>query len=233
MNAPPDYYRILHVQPDAPAAIIHASYRTLLQRLQNVVGFGSDEDGARLAEAYAVLGDEQRRAAYDRQRRVDFTATGTYPRPADDSTTQRLRLNVCLFCGTPQEMQRTVERDDDCGHCTSPLFPAERHRLEYSGQRMLRRISKQRDVLLYVTWPQPEPFSGETRDLSLNGMQFVCDVRLQVNQIVKIECQELGALGRVAHSRSDHGEPERWITGIEFLTLRFRNQRGSFFSARA
>ena len=62
----PDYYRILHVQPDAPAAIIHASYRTLVQRAYGATR--GDDEIALLDLAYAVLGDPQRRSAYDLER---------------------------------------------------------------------------------------------------------------------------------------------------------------------
>jgi hypothetical protein len=78
----PDYYRI-----------IHASYRTLVQR----------------AAAGTQGGDEI----------------------ADASATARFRS--CLFCGGLHGLERSLERDDECARCASPLFPAERHRLEYSG----------------------------------------------------------------------------------------------------
>lgn len=225
MSATPDYYRILHVQPDAPAAVIHASFHTLLQRLQGSTLAGG-RNAALLEEAYAVLGDARRRAAYDQLRNPDAVPLAAAD-PADF-----VAANACLFCGTPHGLQRMIESDDDCGRCDSPLFPAERHRFEYSGQRMLSRIPKHRDIYLYVTWPQPEPFVGEMRDISLNGMQFVAGMRLQSNQIIKIDCKELRALGRVAHTAPDIDDIARWSTGVEFLTLRFRESRGSFVSAR-
>jgi hypothetical protein len=232
MSAIPDYYRILHVQPDAPTAVIHASFRSLSQRLQaSTLSGGSD--AALLEEAYAVLGDTRRRAAYDQLRSSDPTANA---RPSGSRTafdqTDVLGTNACLFCGTPHGLQRVIERGDDCGRCDSPLFPAERHRFEYSGQRMLSRMPKQRGIHLYVTWPQPEPFAAQMRDISLNGMQFVAVMQLHPNQIVKIDCQELGALGRVAHTAPDPDNIVGWSTGVEFLTLRFRKSRGSFVSAR-
>jgi curved DNA-binding protein CbpA len=231
MSAPPDYYRILHVQPDAPTPVIHAIYRTLLQRLQTSATFAGEADAAMIEEAYAVLGNAQRRAAYDAQRRT--AAAQSTPREvhAVDEETDTVVMNVCLFCGAPHGLQRRLERDDDCGRCGSPLCPAERHRLEYSGQRMLSRIPKQHAIDIYVTWPQAEPASAQMRDLSLNGMQFSSVIRLQPNQIVKIICSELHALARVAHTNRDIDTADRWITGAEFLTLRFRQIRGSFVSA--
>jgi hypothetical protein len=74
------------------------------------------------------------------------------------------------------------------------------------------------------------------RDVSLNGMQFAAAAPLQLNQIVKIDCASCVAVARVAHcerDRSDSSAPERWLVGVEFLTLRFRSARGTFISARA
>jgi PilZ domain len=227
-----DYYRILHVAPDAPTAVIHASYSTLLQRIRSGAAFLDSEQAALLDEAYSVLGDQRRRADYDAEHErapqpsMDPTATAVL----EDPTSETAVLNVCRFCAAPHGMQRAIEPEDDCGQCGSPLFPAERHRLEYSGQRMLSRIPKQRAIELYVAWPQPQAFAGQMRDLSLNGMQFTAATRLHANQIIKIDCLELRALGRVAHSTLESESPERWSTGVEFLTLRFRRSRGSFVS---
>src|SRR5690606_34925269 len=78
----------------------------------------------------------------------------------------------CIFCGAAHRLDRVIEREDECARCASPLFPAERHRLEYSGQRMLTRVAKQGAVEVYTGWPQKEPLKAEMRDLSLNGMQL-------------------------------------------------------------
>jgi hypothetical protein len=232
VSTTPNYYRILHVQPDAPASLIEASYRMLVQRAQSTGGAGK----SLLDAAFAVLGDPGRRAAYDRLLRDDERAS------VSTTTTARLRaledpganllLNACLFCGTPHGLLRAFELDDECGRCGSPLYPAARQRLEVSGQRMLNRVPKRRAISFFVNWPQSDALPGEMRDLSLNGMQFSTNVRLQQNQIVKIDCPELMALGRVAHAALENEAPEIWLTGIEFLTLRFRKNRGSFVSAR-
>lgn len=220
----PDYYRILHVQPDAPAAIIHASYRTLLQRALG--GSRGTEEIALLDRAYAVLGDPARRATYDLERagRADSA-----PRDVNDET-GTIGTRSCLFCGALHALERSLERDDECGQCASPLYPAERHRLEYSGQRMLNRIPKRHAIHLWVAWPQDSPIRGEMRNLSLNGMSFASGVRFEPNQIVRIECTELRALARIAHVERDGNGSERFSAGVEFLTLRFRQVRGSFVS---
>jgi hypothetical protein len=232
VTATPDYYRILHVQPDAPASLIEASYRMLVQRAQSTGGAGK----SLLDAAFAVLGNPDRRAAYDRllhdETRASVSTTTTARLRALEDTGANLLLNACLFCGTPHGLQRAFERDDECGRCGSPLYPAARQRLEVSGQRMLSRVPKRRTIAFSVTWPQSDALVGEMRDLSLNGMQFSTNVRLQLNQIVKIECPELIALGRVAHAALETEAPEMWLTGVEFLTLRFRKSSGSFVSAR-
>ena len=67
-----NYYRILQVQPEAPAAVIKASWRALMQGARMHPDLGGDPVTAALInEAYAVLGDPERRRAYDRQ--LDLT----------------------------------------------------------------------------------------------------------------------------------------------------------------
>ena len=59
-------YRILHVQPEAPLEIIKASYRSLMTKLKLHPDLGGDHEAAVLInQAYAVLGDPERRRRYD------------------------------------------------------------------------------------------------------------------------------------------------------------------------
>ena len=61
-----NYYRILHVQPDAPKEIVQSSYRTLMQKLKAHPDLGGEEWNATVInEAYQVLMDSGKRAAYD------------------------------------------------------------------------------------------------------------------------------------------------------------------------
>jgi hypothetical protein len=250
MSANPDYYAVLLVAPDAPVALIHTSYATLMQRLRNAPS-GTHEQAALLTEAYAVLSDPARRAAYDlardlalSRREADFAATVMLTHgEADfavtavlDPDAARYAAHSCLFCGTTHGLDRAIEPEDDCGECSSPLYPAERQRFEPSGKRMLRRIPRRRAVELYVAWPQAAPHAAEMRDLSMNGMQLSTAAALQPNQIVKIDCAACATVARVAHCErmaAPPGSPARWLVGVEFLTLRFASARGTFISARA
>ena len=61
-----NHYRVLHVQPDAPPEVIKASWRTLLSQLRQHPDLGGSHGQAVIVnEAWAVLGDAARRAAYD------------------------------------------------------------------------------------------------------------------------------------------------------------------------
>ena len=172
MRLDPDYYRVLLVEPDAPPALIHASFRTLMQRLRNAPRRGTHEQAALLTEAYAVLSDRGRRAAYDLARDVacsgraaDFAATAVLShRDADfaatavlapcgadfaatavlDPDAARHAAHSCPFCGTTHGLDRAIEREDGCGERASPLNPVQRQRLEPSGKRMPRRSAKTR-----------------------------------------------------------------------------------------
>src|SRR5687768_4562439 len=182
-----DYYRILQIQPDAPAPMIHTSYQTLVRRaLRDSPG---GDEIARLDAAYAVLSDPQRRAAYDLER---AGRTGGRLRTGEPGT--------CLFCGAAYGAEHELKRDDECQRCASPLYPAERQRLEYSGQRILGRIQLQHPISIWTRWHRDTPIAGEMRNLSLNGMAFVSSLLFETNQIVRIDCTELRALGRIAHA---------------------------------
>lgn len=87
MGSRPDYYRILHVQDDAPLEIIRASYRTLMRTMGAHPDLGGDENGARaLNEAWEVLSDQARRARYDAERSLgDARVNAPEPAPEPDS----------------------------------------------------------------------------------------------------------------------------------------------------
>src|SRR6185436_18759900 len=96
----------------------------------------------------------------------------------------------CLFCGALHGFARDIVSDDECGRCASPLYPAERHRLEYSGQRILRRIPLRHSLTLWTARHRETPIAGEMSNLSLNGIGFTSSVLFELNQIVRVDCTE-------------------------------------------
>ena len=72
----PDHYRLLEVHPEASPEVIERAYKVLARRYHpDVVSEGrrvwAHQRMAELNQAYSVLSDPQRRAAYDRARMVD------------------------------------------------------------------------------------------------------------------------------------------------------------------
>ncbi|MBN1322083.1 MAG: DnaJ domain-containing protein, partial [Thermoleophilia bacterium] len=62
----PDYYEVLEVSPRARQSVIDKAYRALMR--EDHPDQGGDVAGAQLInEAYEILGDPSRRAAYDRE----------------------------------------------------------------------------------------------------------------------------------------------------------------------
>lgn len=216
-----NYYRILHVQPDAPTEVIRASYRTLMQRLRMHPDLGGDHwNAAVINEAYGVLTDPERRAAYDRTRPADPQGTVTRPLPA------------CAFCGTAHGHTEEIPVEALCTTCASPLKPATPPRLESTDQRGVQRLNRRLPVTWYGSWPAPVARRGETRDLSLAGCQFSSDASVNPAQLLKLECESLSAVVRVVSCGPSDEREFPWLVRAEYVTLRFRRSRGSFLSAR-
>jgi curved DNA-binding protein CbpA len=79
-----DYYKILNVTPDAPAATIRQSYRKLAMKYHPDKNPDDELSAAvfgEIAEAYSVLGNSSARKNYNEQRHV--TAASEYKKPAD------------------------------------------------------------------------------------------------------------------------------------------------------
>ena len=127
-----NFYRILHVQPEAPEEVIRASYRTLMQSLKMHPDLGGDhEQAALLNEAYAVLSDPENRARYDQKlaplmRRARSQSASEKSSAVNESAsvspaqdTAAGAANQCPFCLEP--VRQRVHSDTRCRRCHSPL----------------------------------------------------------------------------------------------------------------
>ena len=139
-----NYYRILHVQPDAPQAIIRSSYRTLMQQLKQHPDLGGNHwNAALINEAYGVISDPKKRAEYDSTLiRANTTSrvgaqrgkASTTSVPSGDQSREHpsMAQESCAFCGTAHRYGRNPYHDAECDKCGSPLKSTEKYRLEES-----------------------------------------------------------------------------------------------------
>ena len=120
-----NYYKILHVQPDAPVAIIRSSYRAMMQKLKMHPDLGGDHENAALVnEAYAVLTNPHARTKYDASLKANSRAEkGEEASPVKETeytkeSASRVctadNANCCAFCQTPHQLGKSIEHDSMC-----------------------------------------------------------------------------------------------------------------------
>ena len=237
-----NYYRIMHVQKDAPVEIIKSSYRTLMQKLKMHPDLGGDHwNAALINEAYAVLSDPEKREAYDLQlaeieRTTDLTVEEPPPRrqPEEEEPAPSVAPNRCAFCQTPHHHVNDISPDQLCSECGSPLCPSEPPDHDASWMRAVDRFPKDRAMAFYTRWPQAKAHTGRVQDISLTGMQFACTTRVGKHQFIKIQCDICTAIARVVYCRANpEADAGGWLVGVEFFTQRFQRSRGAFVSAHA
>ncbi len=233
-----NYYRILHVQPDAPGAVLKSSYRSLMLSLEMHPDRGGEHwNAALINEAHGVLSDPAKRAEYDRTldlarirsgRPADVVARSSRPEP--ESARDGAEHLCCLFCGAERAVTGPVSATAVCLDCRSPLTPAGAPQLEASGRRAARRVARDGDISYYVDWPQSTPDPGRIVDVSPAGVQFETNAPIGIFQIIKMEGSLLDAVGRVATCRERDGS---FAIGVQFYTVRFHQRRGTFLSTSA
>lgn len=233
-----NHYRILQVQPGAPAEIIRASYRTLMQRLRLHPDLGgSHRHAALINEAYAVLSDPDRRARYDRELSVRLAdsrrrggsqpAAGTGgqdsdPVPADGS---------CPFCGAPCPGPTETRTDARCQRCDSPLAMPPSRTAAGDDQRLMRRLPRDQRLQIFSHWPGT-PIAARSRDISPAGISFVAQQSFPPRSILKLKGADWDAVAQVINIRREPAGGA-WLVGARFLGIIFSHSRGAFFSAEA
>lgn len=239
MTARYDYYRLLHVQQDAPTEVIKASYRTLMQKLRQHPDLGGDESKAALLnEAYTVLRNPELRARYDLrsersgaggERCEDVHRQSPSGAETLGGTTDRV---VCVFCKTSNAYIDKDDSESECRTCSSPLQPVTRWALEHARKRAVERIQHSARMVFFDRWPQPTGIDAIVQDLSPNGMRFRSGQLVEVDTVIKIAMESLFATARIVKC-TGQGLSDKYTVGVEFLTIRFRTKRGTFVSSTA
>lgn len=229
-----NYYRILHVQPEAPPEIITASYRTLMSKLRLHPDLGGDHDTAVLVnQAYAVLSDPKRREEYDRG--LQRGAVRAYPAPRGPGMTGAsaqppTAIASCRFCSA--ELPARIGADTRCRHCDSPLAPPPRRpegRYELLGRRGAPRILKSDIVCLYPGWQRPAG-AARMHDLSLTGISVVTGIAVQARQVIRIVGPAFDVVADVICCRPDQGGSK---LHARLLTAIFMTRTGVLVSTQA
>jgi hypothetical protein len=236
-----NYYRILHVQPDAPDDMIRASYRTLMKQLRMHPDLGGDHwNAAVINEAFETLSDPVKRAAYDRTLKGFREGRGQNPPPTttegsaapnSEPDPSAARICNCPFCGAPYGTGIADSPDAICNLCQSPLFPATRHEGLTATRRTLARLPRSMLVTCCEASQPAVTFELITEDISLNGMRVTSPSQLSAGQRLRIEFSFGVAVGVVTHVTAEpDGWRTRWRAGVQFLTMRATEVRGVFLS---
>jgi hypothetical protein len=221
-----NYYRVLHVQPDAPSAVIKSTYRTLMQKLKMHPDLGGDTWNAALVnEAYAVLNDPLKREQYDRQilkrlqKRTQETSAEAVP--AD------FKRGHCLFCKSIFLFVPGRFTADVCLVCRSPLQGIDSDETQLSLRRMAARIERTFDIACYTYWPQVA-HSAVAMDFSPTGISIMGSGHFFVGQLIKIESEFVSAVAQVKNLESPGEVPGPIRVGLKFMTVAFNLPRGTF-----
>ena len=221
-----NYYRILHVQPDAPQAVIRASYKALMLELKQHPDLGGEHWNATvLNEAFETLSSSEERAQYDRQLFEHYTKTAF---PTDRKNP--IISYFCPFCKRP--LARKAQPDETCTSCRSPLVSDNAYN-PAQNQRAIERVRKSGRIRFYRDLPH-KPAMGEIVDLSPHGMCFQCRERLAPKMTIKISNNDLSAVAVVVHARKVIGRDRTdYIVGTKFLSVKFHQTKGNFHSTYA
>lgn len=236
-----NYYRILHVQPDAHDAVIRMAYRTLMQKLRAHPDLGGDGATASLInEAYAVLSDPAKRAAYDSQlgmshpRVTEAPTVGTPPVPvrkraAAPRSASATAGDTCPFCAA--RLPALPTRPVRCAGCASPLtLPPPAQQLGET-RRAFERHARAMPAE-YFLHGDAAPRAAVLLDFSPRGAQLSTADAVALDVVAALKTPLFDALARVVHcGPADTGNA--WLLRLEFLTLALLAPAGSLVSTRA
>jgi curved DNA-binding protein CbpA len=231
MNNRRNFYRILHVQPEAPLEVIKASYRSLMTKLKMHPDLGGNHESAVLVnKAYAILSDPQRRRQYDEMllrtgKSQDYGNTKHNPFSKAPEPHHR-----CIFCGTNL---LSPQLNKYCFLCASPITPAKpipnSHLGELFGRRAAPRIAKTGTLVIYPSWPHAG-YSARLRDLSPSGINLLTEYGARAGQIIKFDSNNLNGIARIVSVRANGAN---FSVHAAFLTIEFMTKTGTFVKEKA
>jgi hypothetical protein len=96
--------------------------------------------------------------------------------------------------------------------------------------RSYNRIKK-REILHYsISWQQTDR-EAKLLDISPEGIRFLCPEEIKNESTIRLNSPLLKAVVKVVHSQKTLlNEKIYYSVGAEFLEVRFRSRKGSFYS---
>lgn len=204
-----NHYRLLFVQPEAPAEVIKAAYRALMSTARMHPDLGGDpEQAARLNAAYAVLSDPEQRRLYDLTMKRRRTTSGgpaeppSRPEAAPEVQPTRASLN-CAFCAAP--VRHVVRVDSHCAHCEAPLCPVpDASTGGPVGELLGRRRAARHATESTVRWRLPgqvNAWLSPLRDLSFSGLSLQHQEPVPVGSRLHLQADKFEAVAEVVACR--------------------------------
>ena len=243
-----NYYRVLHVQPDAELEVVIASYRALMK-------ISSDSERVLIEEAFAVIRDPGKRQRYIRllaenahaeiidnisrddlanylNETVENAGTDLINVESKGQPASRQSFGLihqyCHFCKTPYSPGGLPDVTVECMECASPLtLPTDN--FSNTPRRSLVRMQQSAPASCYEFWPSA-PTRVSLEDLSPAGLNFKTTQDLDINQVLKIDAAQFKSVAKVAHCTTESGHTS---VGARFLAVEFLRPTGSFFSTSA
>jgi len=243
MHKHDNFYRLLHVQHDAPTVVIKASYRAMMQKLRYHPDLGGDEGNAKLLnEAMATLENPTTRAAYDDKLFAGESSGNrelNTPAPVDVRRTDAPDFGTahCRFCRASRLNAWTPAAgyaiSPECSRCGAPTRPVERIVAGASSdKRQLERLAHARTATIWREWPLAEPIGVTLSDITVTGCGLEADFEPRTGQVLLINAATLNAIAEVRRCRPT-ADTKRYRIGLAFVTLQPLASPGDLFSAVA
>ncbi|HCO42959.1 MAG TPA: hypothetical protein DIT63_02430 [Gammaproteobacteria bacterium] len=215
-----NYYRILHLQPDAPDAVIRTAYRTLMQTLRQHPDLGGDGATASLLnEAYATLSDPDRRAAYDAQ--LGDPEHASPPPPCPPAAPDR----QCPYCLSGIAVQSPGTSHRRCQVCGSPLSPPPGAQQFNEARRAFDRRTLAAPVEYFLR-QDSGPRAAMLEDFSPAGARMTLDHHLPPHTVLALKTPLFDALAQVVDCQPAPSR-KHWQLRVQFLTLALTAPAGS------
>lgn len=225
-----NHYRVLYVQPEAPAEVIKAAYRALMSTLRAHPDLGGDpETAARLNAAWHVLGDPESRRRYDLTlRRPPRGQAAANSDPASWRADRR-----CPFCRMP--FAGDAAAGLRCARCDSPLGPAPSGDRVGGSERVGRRRGERftRNAMVCLRLPgQAREHTARLRDVSLTGLSLLCREALPRGSALRVMAPQFDTVAAVVGCRAAAGGQHSVHARLLTLEL-LKSGRGAYIDVAA